>query len=61
MGIYNSIYNILQGFLFGSEVLTSEMSLTLTLCSSVLSVVAVALPFLAVLSIARMVFGLFRW
>lgn len=61
MGIYNSIYNILQGFLFGTEALTSEMSLTLTLCSSVLSVITVSLPFLAVLSIARMVFGLFRW
>ncbi len=61
MGIYNSIYNILQSFLFGTEALTSEMSLTLTLCSSVLSVFAVALPFLAVLSVARAVFSLFRW
>lgn len=61
MGIYNSIYNILQGFLFGSEALTSEMSLTLTLCSSAFSVLAVALPFIAVLSVARAVFGLFRW
>ena len=61
MGTYNSIYNILQAFPFRSEAPPSQMSLTLTLCSSVLSVFAVALPFLAVLSVARAVFGLFRW
>lgn len=56
--IYFAIFEILQKYLYGADtVLTAEMQLTLTQLSTVLSLLAVLLPFVVVFVILRAVFS----
>lgn len=48
MSIYADIYNLLHTYIYGGLELTSDMSLTLTLVSTMACLFAVALPFAVV-------------
>lgn len=56
-GIYEAIYNILQSGIYGDMVMTSDMSLTLTMLSTLASVFVVTLPFIVVWKVIKFIVG----
>lgn len=57
MGIYQELYSLIQQYIYGGVDLTADMSLTCTLIATAGSIFVVALPFLLVWRICRMISG----
>lgn len=57
MGIYMTLYTILQEFLYGAEALTPHMEFVLTELATFGCIAAVAVPFLVVWVVMRCVLG----
>lgn len=58
MGIYQELYNLIAQFIYGSGTqLTEHMDLTTTLLATAGSVFIIALPFLIVWRVIRLIVG----
>lgn len=55
--MYESLYNLLQESIYGSLPLTSDMTLTLTIASTIGSLMLVAIPFFVVYRVLRFICG----
>lgn len=59
MGVYMTLYSILQEFLYGAESLTPHMEFVLTELATLGCIAAVAVPFLVVWCVIRAILGVF--
>lgn len=57
MGIYQAIYDIIHQYIYGGVTMTADMSLVTTLIATTASIFTVALPFLVVWKVIKMVVG----
>ena len=55
--MYESLYNLLQESIYGTLPLTPDMTLTLTLVSTIGCLLLVAIPFFVVYRILRFICG----
>lgn len=58
--MYQTLYELLQTYIYGSADLTADMTLTLTLLSTIGVVFVVALPFCLVWKVVSMLCGFVR-
>lgn len=57
MGIYQNLFELIKTYIYGGVELTPSMELTATLISTLGSVFLVALPFILVLWVCKLVIG----
>lgn len=57
MGIYQSIYELIQTYIYGGIELTGEMALTATTLSTCGAIFVLSLPFVLVWRVIRMLGG----
>ena len=60
MGIYQNLFELIKMYIYGGVELTPSMELTATLISTLGSVFLVALPFILVLWVCKLVIGGWR-
>lgn len=57
MGIYQELYTLIQQYIYGGVELTADMSLICTLVATMGAIFVVALPFIVVLFIIKLILG----
>lgn len=57
MGIYQNLYSLISNYIYGGTTLSADMQLTATIISTIGSIFVVALPFLVVWKVIKIIMG----